>query len=105
MRSDLRLLVAAVVVMLVGVVAAVAILLGASRALVHANATIVDNAAPSVVVLDDAQARVGQLHTLVLTRGLSAGSLAVRDASIAATRRDLERDIKEYLALPTDPGE
>lgn len=105
MRRELRFLIVAVVVMLVGVGASLAFLSRASRSLSAAHAKIVDDAAPSVVALDEAQAQLRQLHMLVLTRELSTANVAVRDASIARARGDLDRAINEYLALPTDPGE
>jgi signal transduction histidine kinase len=105
-RKELRFLIAAVVVMLIGVATSLGVLVSASRSLSVAHGVIVDNAAPSVVALDDAQARLRLLHTLVLKRELGAsGDAAVRDAAIAVARRALEQEIDEYMALPTDPGE
>jgi len=106
MRRELRFLVVAVVVMLAGVVASLVILQRASRSLSEAHEIVVGDAAPSVVALDEAQARLRELHMLVLERELGApGDPAVRDAAIAAGRRDLDREIGDYLAMTTDPGE
>ena len=106
MRAQLRLLLITVAAMLAGLVASLAILARAVGALTVANAVIIDNAAPTVVALDSAQARLRELHALVLERELGApGDPAVRDAAVAAARNGLARSVDEYLALPTDPGE
>lgn len=106
MRSDLRFLIAAICVMLAGAVASLAVLARSSHALSVAHQAIADNAAPTVVALDNAQARLRELHLLLLERHVGTiGHDAAGRASIAATRRDLDRSIDAYMALPVDPGE
>jgi signal transduction histidine kinase len=106
LRTELRLLLAAVVVLMVGLIASLTILAQASRSLSAAHEVIVKNAAPTVVVLDTAQARLRQLHVLLLERHQGEpGDVALQDAAIEKASVDLERDIDDYLALPRDPGE
>lgn len=105
-RSELRLLLVAVLVMMIGVLASLGILARASSSLAEAHEVIVENAAPSVVTLDVAQARLRKVNTLVLERRMDVpDDAALRDAAIAAAVRDLDRAIGDYLALPSDPGE
>ncbi|MDI3284516.1 HAMP domain-containing sensor histidine kinase [Polyangium sp. 15x6] len=106
MRTEFRLLLAAVIIMMFGVIASLAVFKRASRSLAEAHEVIAGNAAPTVVALDVAQARLRKLHELVLSRLLDApGDTALRDASIAAAERELDRAIDDYQALPRDPGE
>ncbi len=106
MRTELRMLVAAVVVLAIGTVALLALLGVASRSLYAAHEDVVDSAVPSIVALDRAQARVRQVHALVLERRLGApGDPEVRDESIAVARRELGRALDWYQALPLEPGE
>jgi signal transduction histidine kinase len=106
MRAELRWLVVAISCMLVGLVAELAVLSRAARTLETSNEVIVSNTAPSIVALDEAQARLHEFHMRVLERQASgAGDVQVSDASIGVARRALDDKIRDYLALPTDPGE
>lgn len=106
MRNEIRFLIAALAFMLVGVGCSLVILRHASHRLAAANEVIVDDAAPSVIAVDDAQARLRRLQTLLVERRVADhAAVATQDASIQAARRNLERAIDEYLALPMDPGE
>jgi signal transduction histidine kinase len=106
MRTELRLLVAAVIVMVLGAVATLGVFWRASSLLATAHQEISDNAAPTVVALDVAQARVRKLDGLVRERLMGApGDQAIRDASIVAAKKDLVHAINDYLILPFDPGE
>ncbi len=106
MRREMRLLVVAVVVMAIGALALLALLGQASRSLHAAHEDVVDSAVPSIVALDGAQARLRQIHALVLERRLGAGGdPALRDAAIASARGELGRAVDAYLAQRAEPGE
>ena len=106
MRTELRLLAIAVTVMVLGLVTSLVVYRQASNALAIAHADISENAAPTIVTLDLAQARMRKLHALLLERLMRApGDQTVRDASIAEAEKELEAAIHNYLALPFDPGE
>ncbi|MDC0743289.1 sensor histidine kinase [Polyangium mundeleinium] len=106
LRRELRLLLVAVLLMVVGTVASLAILTKVGSSLAETKAAIAENAAPTVVALDQAQARLRRLHVLLLERHMgSPGDPLVRSAAIATADRELKGAIRDYLALPADPGE
>jgi signal transduction histidine kinase len=105
-QTELRLLVVAIVMLMVEVFGSLVLLSRASTSLSAAEKVVLDNAAPTIVALDAAQARLREVHALVLERPLTPKEdLPWRDASIAAARQQLEQTIASYFALPTDPGE
>ena len=106
MRHEIRLLIVALLLMLAGIGSTLAVLGRASRRLSAANEIIVLDASPSIVAIDDAQAKLRPLQSYLLERRLgSADDAGVRDGLIVKLRGDLERDIDTYLKLPMNPGE
>jgi len=102
----LRPLIAAIALMTMGLLASVMIMSRVSRTLFDAHRAIAENSAPTVVVLDTAQAHLRRLHMLVVEQMLGApGDPGVRSSAIETARRGLAHDMELYSALPIDPGE
>ena len=102
----LELLVASVLVLLAGLLGQVGLMARSSTALAHVDRLIVDDAAPSVVALESASAKLGELQGLLRDRlRAPIADHSLVDEDIAAKRRELGDAIAGYYELPVDPGE
>jgi signal transduction histidine kinase len=100
------LLVVAALVMLAGLVGLLAVVLQSSAELADTDRLIVDDTEPSIVALQLATVRLGELHALARERLLgSTRDRALLDEEIATKRAQLREALAAYYALPLDPGE
>jgi signal transduction histidine kinase len=105
-RAPLRWLAVAVVVLLVGSSAMVALLSRAAAVLASTDDVITNRAVPSIIALQAIRADAQQQHALADEWLLDApGDPRVRASRLDALRTDLEQNRHAYVALPRAPGE
>jgi signal transduction histidine kinase len=104
-RDAVRKLMAAVALMLIGVVALVAFLSRATAVVTATDNDITGDYAPSVVALDTMLADLRKLQRLLSDRASNAAASPGQEAEITAARVRLHRTAEGYFALPIDPGE